>query len=285
MELKKYLLLLALGVFSLTMQSCDDDDDDDGIDVPIELRNALAEIFPNVQRVEWDAKGAYYVAEFYDNNYETSAWFTRAGEWQMTEIDIPFNALPAAVRNTFGNSKYANWKVDDVDILKRKGLETVYIIEIEQGRQEVELYYTEDGVLANERVDFEGNQNPDGYLPSELSSVVRAFISENYPNARLIEIDTERNGMIEVDIVHNNIGKEVLFSSAGAWVSTSWDVYVNSLPQAVTNAINSQYPDYRIDDADYVETPEGNYYVIEAEPLRGGQDINVWVTAEGTILQ
>lgn len=282
MKPRMYFLMLVLGAFSLTMQSCDNDDND-GIAVPDELRTALADIFPNVNRVEWEAKGTYYVAEFYNNNYETSAWFTRNAEWQMTEIDIPFNALPAAVRSAFQSGNYATWRVDDVDMLERKGMETVYIIEVEQGRQEVDLYYTEEGVLANERVDIDGSQNPDDYLPSDLSSTVRAFISERYPNARLIEIDTERNGMIEVDIVHENVGKEVLFSSTGAWQSTSWDVYISSLPQAVTNAVSARYPNYRIDDADYMETPEGDFYVIEVE--RGDTEVNVWVTAEGTILQ
>lgn len=32
--------------------------------------------------------------------------------------------------------------------------------------------------------------------------------------------------MIEVDIVHENQSKEVLFNISYEWISTSWDVYV-----------------------------------------------------------
>ena len=68
-ETGKYFLLLALGVFAFALQSCDDDDND-GISVPAELSNALAKEHPNAQRIEWETKGAYYVADFHEDNFE-----------------------------------------------------------------------------------------------------------------------------------------------------------------------------------------------------------------------
>lgn len=72
MKLEKYFLLLALGVFAFALQSCDDDDND-GISVPAELSNALAKEHPNAQRIEWETKGAYYVADFHEDNFEKEA--------------------------------------------------------------------------------------------------------------------------------------------------------------------------------------------------------------------
>lgn len=280
MKLKMYFLLLAMGAFTLTMQSCDDDED--GITVPTELANALAEKYPEVKNAKWETKGTYYVADFYKDNYETSAWFTPEGVWQMTETDIPYNALPAAVKSAFESSKYADWHVDDVDKLERKGMETVYVIEVEQGKQEYDLYYTEEGILANEKVDTDDDDNSGNYLPTDLSSNIKKFISDKYPDARIVEIETEKNGMIEVDIVHQNMGKDVLFKADGSWVSTSWDVRVSELPQAAQSAVNAKYPNYRIDDVEYVETPDGDYYLVEVE--RGEAEVKVKVTAEGVIL-
>ena len=37
----------------------------------------------------------------------------------MTETDIPYNALPQAVKMSFENSEYASWKRDDIDKLER----------------------------------------------------------------------------------------------------------------------------------------------------------------------
>lgn len=114
MKLEKYFLLLALGVFAFALQSCDDDDND-GISVPAELSNALAKEHPNAQRIELETKGAYYVADFHEDNFEKEAWFTKDGVWQMTETDLRYADLPAPVRSSYESSTYYNvWKVEDV---------------------------------------------------------------------------------------------------------------------------------------------------------------------------
>lgn len=281
MKLKMYFLLLALGALTLAFQSCDDDDND-GISVPAELQNALAEKHGNAQRIEWETKGTYYVADFYEDNYEKEAWFTKDGVWQMTETDIPgLAALPAVVKSAFESGRYASWHVDDIDKLERKDVETVYVIEVEQGKQEMDLYYSESGIFIKEVADTDGGHNSEGYLPSDLSAAVRTFINENYPDARIVEMDVEKE-MTEVDIIHENKAKELLFTPDGTWVSTFWDVRTSDLPGAVTAAVQARYPDYVIDDADYVETKENDYYWVEAE--RGEEEVHVKVTAEGVIL-
>ena len=42
----------------------------------------------------------------------------------MTETDVPFSALPQVIKDAFAASAYASWKIDDVDKLERKGIET-----------------------------------------------------------------------------------------------------------------------------------------------------------------
>ena len=82
MKLEKYFLLLALGVFAFALQSCDDDDND-GISVPAELSNALAKEHPNAQRIEWETKGAYYMAD--DRNRPPLCRPSRSGEKLLRE--------------------------------------------------------------------------------------------------------------------------------------------------------------------------------------------------------
>ena len=136
MKLKMFFMLLAAGLLSLNLQSCDDDDDK-GIAVSAELQNAFTEKYPNTQVVKWETEGAHYVAEFYNDRYVADAWFTPDGIWQMTETDLPYDALPAAVRSAFQSSQYAQWKVEDVDMVERRAMETVYVIEVESGNQEL----------------------------------------------------------------------------------------------------------------------------------------------------
>ena len=59
------------------------------------------------------------------------------------------------------------------------------------------------------------------------------------------------------------------------------NVAINTLPQAVTTAIAAEYPDYRIDDAEYTDTPDGAYYSIELE--KGERDVYIKVAPDGTI--
>ena len=281
MKLKMYFMLMAIGLLGFSLQSCDDDDDN--IKVPAELQNALYNKYPTAQWVEWETEGSYYVADFYYNNWEAEAWFTRDGIWQMTETDLPFNDLPSAVRNAFQNSTYAQWRVDDVDMLERTGLEVFYVIEVESGNMETDLHYSQDGILLKELTDGGGNSYWPPVQPDNcVMNSVRDFINEHYADARIIETDQEQ-GNIEVDIIHENRNKDVTFDTQGNWLSTSWDLFYNELPQAVSQAVQTAYPGYRLDDADYVETPAGSYYLVELE--NGGPDIYVRVTENGEILE
>ena len=47
---------------------------------------------------------------------------------------------------------------------------------------------------------------------------------------------------------------------------------------------NSEYSTYTVDDAEYYEAPQGDYYQIELEG-NNSPDIDIKVTADGTILK
>lgn len=295
MKLKFFTLLLALGA-AWSLQSCDNNDDD-SIKVPAQLQNAFSEKYPNVANVRWESKAGYYVADFH-NGYEASAWFTPNGEWQMTETDIPYSALPQAVKTTFEASEYKNepgWRIDDVDKLERIGLETVYVIEVERQNEEIDLYYSEEGVLIERIVDVD-NDRDDQYLPeqnAQLTENMKTFIDTQYPGAKLVKVDIEddgaHRGFTEVDIIHfdtelkRNVSKEILFDKTGAWYSTSWDVFYNELPADVQTKIQKDYPTYQVDDAEYITmSDQTEFYLIELEK-NNNQDLKIKITKDGTI--
>lgn len=292
MKLRMYFALLALGAVSFA--SCDNDDNDD-IDisnVPADVRNTFDGSYSNIANLKWETENvsqqSYYKAEFNnksDNNYQTSAWYSPEGKWQMTETEMPYNAIPAPIRAAFENSPYATWKKDnEIDKIERPDSETVYIIEVESATDEdVDLYYSADGVLIKAISDMDNSNTAHGSLlpntPSETVTAVTTFINEKYPNARIVEIEIER-GITEIDIIHENIGKEVLLNSANEWISTSWDIFASQLPQTVTTAIKaSSYANYTIDDIEYVETPAGSYYLIELE--QGKTEVKVKIDGNG----
>lgn len=295
MKLKMYFALLALGAVSLASCDNNDNDDIDASKVPADVRNTFGGSYSNTANLKWETENvsqrSYYKAEFNnrnDNNYKTSAWYSPEGKWQMTETEMPYSAIPTAIRTAFENSPYATWRKDnEVDKIERPDSEIVYIIEVESATDEdVDLYYSTDGILIKAISDINTGTTGNGSLlpntPPETVTAITTFINEKYPNARIVEIDIE-HGFTEVDIIHENIGKEVLLNSANEWISTSWDIFASQLPESVKTAIaTSQYASHRIDDIEYVDTPAGSYYLIELE--QGKNEVKVKIDGTGQFI-
>lgn len=61
------------------------------------------------------------------------------------------------------------------------------------------------------------------------------------------------------------------------------ELRITALPDAVMAAIKaSQYATYRIDDADFIETLTGEWYLVELES--GKQEVKLRIDATGKIL-
>ena len=274
--MKTKLSVLALAMCGmLAFTSCDDDDNNYLPDQTI--TKAFDEKYPNAGKVEWETKGGYEVAEFHVSGNETEAWFDNKGNWVMTKTESNFGLLPEAVRTSLKDSEYKDWKSTDFDKLERSNAATVYVIEVEQGEQEFDLYYTEDGILLKAVPDDDN----DNFQPTVVPQAITDAINEMYPGATVLEFDSEKTGF-EVDILHNNIYKDVYFNTGNEWLYTEWDIKEVNLPAIIMNAYKaSDYKDYRIDDIDVIENPAGTSYVLELE--KGNDEVKMTISAEGKI--
>lgn len=281
--MKTKLLLLTLVLSGFALYSCSDDDDNPNPG-NVAVENAFNAKYPNAGGISWEKKGTYHVADFWLEGLEREAWFDETGEWYLTETDIRFEQLPEAIQTAFKNSEYKDWKVDDVDKLERKDMATVYVIEVEKGNQEYDLYYAEDGTLIKAVLDEDNNNGNEHYLPTSLPENATNFITNNHPNAKIVEVEKEGNGKyFEVDIVEGTAHRELLFTTAGEWVYTKTeDIKEADVPQSVLTALaNSEYASYRKDDIDHYNTPAGEYYLFELES--GATEVEVKVTLDGVV--
>ena len=283
LELLKWTMACALGLFALT--SCDDDDDDDRTPVPAEVQAAFSQKYGDAGRIDWDYEdGGYFVAEFWKDNREHDAWFTPAGAWMMTEVDYgrDLASLPQAVQTGYAATAYAlqNWRVDDIDEIQRPAYETVYIIEVEQGGQpDYSLYFDLNGTLFREVAEGGGGSHG-GMVGNGVPEEIRLFIDSNYPGAAVVDFDRERNGY-EVDVRYEGRSKEILFDSAYNWLQTSTDM-TRDMPADIRSAVEARYPGKRIDDCDYVETAAGEtYYLIDLD----NYNMDLKVTPDGVITE
>lgn len=252
----------------------------------------LAERYPDAVNVKWVSKNGYSIAKFnrlatraHNSGYDFSVWFTRSGEWCMTESEVTYDAIPLAVRTAFEASEYARWKIDDIDKVERIGMETFYVIEVETKsgniEKEAELYYSAEGVLIKATSGYDSDYDYEDYLPSDIQSVLESFINDRYPGAVIVDSEYD-DGEIEVEIIHDGRGKDVYFNKINEWLRTEWDVRKSELPAAVLTQVNAAYPSWKIDDAEFQETPSGNWFVIELE--KGESEVKIRITADGVIL-
>ncbi len=275
------LICLLLGI----AYGCSDDKDIDFGFVDDVTKEAFVKDFPGATGVKWEKKQDYYVAEFYVDKREMEAWYDNVGKLYITEKDISREELPAAVEDAFQKSAYADWKIDDIDQYDRDGYETIYILEVERGDDEVDLVYNKEGILLKEIVDNPGGHNPGDYIISELPVGIKDYLDKNHKNSRIVDVDREPTKW-EVEIVEDGVKKELDFDKDGKnWLQTKWEIIESEIPEAVKTGIkNSEYVDWVIDDVDYVINPEGEFYLIEFEK-KGQNDVKVLFKADGSIVK
>ena len=86
-----------------------------------------------------------------------------------------------------------------------------------------------------------------------------------YPGAKVVDVDFE-GGYAELEIIDNRTRRDVWITADGVWKRTQTDLRSWDLPTVIREAIdNSAFASYRIDDVDYIETPDEAFYQIELE--------------------
>lgn len=279
MCMKTKLSVLALAICGmLAFSSCDDDDNNYQPDTTV--TKSFDTKYPNADRVKWENKNGYQVADFHEGKNDAEAWFDNNGNWLLTKTEIDYGQLPQLVRESLEKGEYSEWRRTDIDKVERFNTATVYVIEVEQGNLEIDLYYAEDGTLIKFVIDDDDDDN-NNFQPVTIPQAITDAINEMYPGATILEYDTERNS-IEVDIRHNNIYKDVTFDLKYVWISTEWDIPASQVPAIVMDALKaSDYRAYKIDDIDLIERPAGIFYMFELE--QGDNEIKMLINSEGII--
>lgn len=106
-------------------------------------------MYPDARHVEWEMERGYYVAEFRENGLEKEAWFNRDYVWVLTKTEYERN-IPDVVRRAVDNSDYKEWRIDDIDFIEMSGKDPFYILEVERGETEIDLYISVTGEICKE---------------------------------------------------------------------------------------------------------------------------------------
>lgn len=110
---------------------------------------------------------------------------------------------------------------------------------------------------------------------------IQAAVVKIYPQARIVEMDKDRQ-TIEVDIIDNNIKRDVYLDLSFNWLRTETEIRRDALPIEAANRLASEYANWVIDSVKLVDTPQSSYYLVELD--KGERDKNVKIDASGNIL-
>jgi hypothetical protein len=232
--------------------------------------------YPGARVTDIDREHGMTEVEILDGRICRELLFAGNGEWQYTKTEVYSNEVPEAVKSALAQSEYAAYRIDDIDHYKTAEGE-FYRYDLESRYGDVKVDITPEGTLTLVQAGGNPGQGNGQMVNVEISS----FIHQKYPGARIVEYDYD-DGLLEVEIFHEYLEKEVYFNGRNQWVYTEWDIRPNALPQAVKDAIAaSQWATFEIDDMEYVQTPQQEYYLIELES--GNREVELRVKADGTI--
>lgn len=145
-----WMAVLMLTAFSFS--ACSDDHNDNTLVPPSNIVEALKQLYPGAQDIEWEMKATYFVADCWVTGDELDVWFDANANWVMTENDLEsINDLVPAVYTTFINSNYSSWVVTDVSVLTFPQHLTESVIQVKQGTLRYALYFSQEGGLLHEK--------------------------------------------------------------------------------------------------------------------------------------
>lgn len=217
---------------------------------------------------EYDDKGLFEV-EIRHKLIIKDVYFDYKNEWVYTSWDVRPADVSDVVKNVVAQ-KYPGYRIDNADYIQRSSGD-YYVLELEKGEFDADVTITVDGEIIS----------PSTILPL-LTTEIKEFISTKYPVATIEDYGYDAAGVFEVIIRDGAVEKYLFFDSNGAWIKTRWNVSVDYLPNVVNSALATFYPDYFVDNAFYVETPDALFYEIKL--VLGENEIVVKVSTEGVIL-
>ena len=113
---------------------------------------------------------------------------------------------------------------------------------------------------------------------------VKESLNAMYPDARDLEWSQEDEGW-EAEFEIGGQEFTALFTETGDWLETERAIHVDSLPDDVLVTMYSEYPEFDIREAEWVETPELKAFEVEImNPGKEQAELEVMITPEGKIL-
>ena len=250
--------------------------------------------YPGARIIDLNNEDGGIEVEFIYKNLKHEALLTMSYEWVYTKTDhnwdasvLPVNAL-TFITSKHGDINRQNYR--DLDIEKydcADASKNFFNVEVEDYRdREFEYNFDLNGVEIS-KPDFSDDLGSEGGLAVDAD--IQKVLDEKYPGAIVLERDYD-DGLLELEIRHNGIEKDVYFDRNNKWVRTNYDMPMLKLDASVSRSINSyistNHNGFVIEDGEVevLEDLQGLKYIVEIE---NGKDVEykLFFEADGTHLR
>lgn len=282
--MKSRLLFAFISFIAISaLSACHDDDSDRKNDDPGKIvESAFWSKYPQATRVKWEKKGNLREADFVLNGRDYEAWFNASGTWLQAEYSLPYTAIPSAVKELITNNiNYppTRWTPDQsVEVLERKNYPDWYIVELENGANEVTIWSDAEGYRSMEVAeDYSGNDIP---------QAIRSFMASTYSQGYIYEVEELVGGGYEANLLDGNEAKQVYFDRTMSWLYTEWPVLLAEVPEVVQAVLNTPaYQDFTVRNVSYQQYAKGDRYhfILKSKTLPAA-DIRLDVDLNGNII-
>tara|TARA_R110002050_G_scaffold196426_3_gene331419 strand:- start:11120 stop:11584 length:465 start_codon:yes stop_codon:yes gene_type:complete len=117
----------------------------------------------------------------------------------------------------------------------------------------------------------------------EVPKNVLNTFTKMFPTAKKIDWSKESDTEWEAEFHLKGVAYSANFLAVGTWQETEHEIKKNSIPETIMSTIKSEFPGYKIEEAEISETKDGMVYEFEIEKAEAEMEITL--TKDGHIIK
>ncbi len=126
--------------------------------------------------------------------------------------------------------------------------------------------------------------NAQSMKDADVPQAVISQFQQKFPDAKKVEWSKESATEMEAEFKMNGEEMSANFSNTGEWLETETEMKEKDLPEAVKNALKSQFADYKVEESEKVATPQqSEAYEVEIE--KGETTLDVMLDQSGKVIK
>tara|TARA_R110000868_G_scaffold9349_8_gene46813 strand:- start:10920 stop:11384 length:465 start_codon:yes stop_codon:yes gene_type:complete len=121
------------------------------------------------------------------------------------------------------------------------------------------------------------------FQKEEVPQNVLNTFTKMFPTAKKNDWSKESDTEWEVEFHLKGVAYSANFLTDGTWQETEHEIKKNSIPKNIMNIISTEFPNYKIEEAEISETNDRMVYEFEIE--KGEVEMEITITKEGHIIK